>query len=82
MVSGLDLIVCWNPKAKQWNLTYLQKSGGTMPYTLILSQSSKAMVIVNQPVLNHELEILLKEKQRESVTVCWKQYEYQMRGML
>ncbi len=53
-----------------------------MPYTLILSQSSKAMVIVNQPVLNHELEILLKEKQRESVTVCWKQYEYQMRVML
>jgi len=33
-----------------------------MPYTLILSQSSRAMVIVNQPVLSQEFDILLQRK--------------------
>lgn len=46
-------------------MTYLQKSGGTMPKTLIRSHSSRAIVIVNQPVLNQELDVFLVERQRE-----------------
>ncbi len=43
---------------------YLQKSGGTMPNTLVLSHSSRAMAMVNQPVLSQELELLLNDKAR------------------
>lgn len=34
-----------------------------MPYTLILSHSSRAVAMVNQPVLSQEWEILLKDMQ-------------------
>lgn len=33
-----------------------------MPNTLTLSHSSRAMAIVNQPVLNHELDFFLEDK--------------------
>lgn len=33
-----------------------------MPYTLSLSHSSRAMAMVNQPVLNQELELFLEDK--------------------
>lgn len=33
-----------------------------MPNTLVLSHSSRAMAMVNQPVLSQELELLLKDK--------------------
>lgn len=41
---------------------YLQNSGGTIPNTLVLSHSSRAMTMVNQPVLSQELELFLKHK--------------------
>lgn len=41
---------------------YLQNSGGTIPNTSTLSHSSRAMAMVNQPVLNQELEIFLEDK--------------------
>lgn len=48
---------------------YLQKSGGTMPNTLVLSHSSRAMAMVNQPVLSQELELFLKDTTRSSFLV-------------
>lgn len=37
-----------------------------MPYTLILSHSSTAMAMVNQPVLSQELELFLEDKSRST----------------
>lgn len=44
---------------------YLQNSGGTIPNTSTLSHSSRAMTMVNQPVLNQVLELFLEDKVTE-----------------
>ena len=41
------------------HIAYLQKSGGTMPNTLMEPHSSVARLMVNQPVLSHDLEPFL-----------------------
>lgn len=40
-----------------------------MPYTLILSHSSRAMAMVNQPVLSQELELFLEDKKGSTFLV-------------
>lgn len=51
--------------------SHLQKSGATIPYTLMRSHSSRAMVMVNQPVLSQELEIFLQRRRTTAVWLWW-----------
>jgi len=37
-----------------------------MPYTLILSHSSTAIAMVNQPVLSQELDFFLEEEKKST----------------
>ena len=56
----------WDVKKRIANL---QKSGGTMPKTLTEPHSSVARLMVNQPVLSHDLEPFLLGGQNQHVCV-------------